>query len=216
MRPNAWVCIDPVDKFPDAIWLDPAVVKLVPSVFVRNGKRIRTRIDGNLVESVECSQCPGVVTFDRNDTFSPKGWIHEDTVNWGNGRSSSRNNIPRGLSVFPAALKVAYLMGFRTVYLLGADFHMSPESPYAFPNPHDPSGGGMELIAPRNNALFESVSVFMRLLLPEFTKAGFRVFNCNKRSSLTVFPFIDYEEAVDVVTGRIEQGPLNMQGWYTR
>jgi len=235
VRPQAWITIDPLVKFHESIWLDPAVMKFVPHKFTERGDTIRTRLpDGRLAimqrqfageqnpRSVRCTDCPNVFAFTRNSFLNPETWLAEPSINWGNcKRSHAKNKRPRGLSVFPAALKLAWSLGFRTVFLLGCDFNMQAQNPYAFAEEFkqvDPAGKVVDVsanVAGGNNDLFRAVSAWMELLQPHFLSAGFKIFNCNSESRLTVFPFRPYHQCIGEATAGIPQS-LETSGWYTK
>jgi hypothetical protein len=216
-RPHLWTFVDPPHKFHDGIWRDPAVLKFVPTrmwrrpIRTRNEGRfefIHRRIDGaNTL--VQCGDMPGVIGYERNSYFEPRKWLAESTINWGNSMRSSRTNRNhRCLNTMFAALKIAYAVGFRIVYLLGCDFKMSAETPYAFAQSSDEGKA-----ASNNNGYAVMQSMFGELK-PHFAAAGFSVFNCTPESGLTVFPYVSYHDAINAATASVPQDPLDTARWY--
>ncbi len=181
-RPNFWTCVDDPSRFMASIWRDPAILKIVPMAHFQKPIWDRER-DAFATERVR--DFPSVVGYRRNEQFEPSRWLVEDTVNWGN--HSKRGG---GRSVMLAALRLAHLLGFRTVYLLGCDFHMDESKHYWFPEQR--SAGAIS----NNTNSYALMSGFFRELQPSFLEAGFKILNCNPESRLDVFPFADLNEAL--------------------
>ena len=216
-RPNFWTFVDKPMKFHDAIWRDPFTTKFVPTRHFR--KPLREKVGGefrllhydppNHSFPVPCSDMPGVVGYERNADFVATRWLSEPSINWGNSlRSSGRNRNHRCLNTMFAVLKIAYWLGFRIVYLLGCDFRMAADRPYAF------AQGGDDGKAASNNNGYAVMQMMFEELKPHFDAAGFHVFNCTPGSGLTVFPHVAYERAVASATRGVPQDPLDTAGWY--
>jgi hypothetical protein len=213
LRTNAWTYVDTPCKFHDAIWRDPACMKFVTvrhfdrGLRMQEGGKFRSMLHGDA--PVLARQMPGVIGLHRNAEFRPAEWLSEASINWGNSkRCANKNKQPNVLNVMFCVLKVAYAIGFRVVYLLGCDFKMSADNPYAFEQ--GKSAGG----AQSNNNCYRLMNGMFSQLLPYFEAAGFRVFNCNPESGLTVFPHLPYSEAIRAASGHIPQDPLSSAGWY--
>lgn len=215
-RPNAWTSVDPPEKFHDAIWRDPAILKFAHQRSFDD--LLRTRLpDGRFARLKHANgrdcrvrEMPGVVGYNRNANFMPETWLSEPTVNWGNSlRSSKKNKHPRTLNTMFAVIKIAYLLGFRAVYLLGCDFHMRAGKAYAF-SERDTQGKDNS-----NNGAYEKMNAMFTMLKPSFDAAGFHVMNCNPDSAFTVFPICSYTDAIHSATAHLEQS-LQTEGWYDR
>jgi len=88
------------------------------------------------------------------------------------------------------ALRVAYLPGFRRIYLLSCDFQMDEKHRYWFDEERTAT-------AIRNNTNSHRILTgYFEQLKPIFERAGFQVFNCNPDSRLNVFPFADLDTAL--------------------
>lgn len=208
VRPHLWTHGDQPGKFHDAIWRDPGVLKLIPSSWLSSP--IRSRDDaGALVNSpVSPQDVAGVWSVRRNNSFSPDKWLWEDTINWGNGkRAAKTNGLPIVHSTMLQALRLAFYLGFRTVYLLGCDFSMSANYRYAFPERR--SQGAVD----SNNADYGKLAKLLEMLRPEFDANGFEVLNCNPRSNLFVFDYLPFEAALVNATAGVDQEPDTV-GWY--
>lgn len=217
-RPNAWTCVDPVSKFHDSIWLDPGVLKFCPSTMLKRGIR-RKRDDGSF-ESINISDrhmtpadCPNVAGYLRRPNFNVDTYLSEPFINWGVSKGYARKEKKRGrerqriLNVMFAVLKIAYSIGFRHVFLVGCDFHMDAAQPYAFEQGKHIGG------ANGNNNAYRIMQSMFTELLPHFAAAGFNVYNVNSDSGLTVFPFVDYIDAINGATIGIQQNP-DPKDWY--
>ncbi len=231
IRPAIWTHTDPTHKFHDSIWRDPGIpFKLSPirhwgdwqeepdpiQKFRRGGKPrpikgMRTRgSDGELqfIPGLRAKDCPGVFGYHRNTTFDPASFLTEPTINRGNDKKShQRNGWPNTINTMFSVLRLAYYLGFATLYLIGCDFSMDATQPYAFDQAKD-SGG----IAGNNNA-FRSMAMMFLALAPRFEAAGFQVFNCTPGSKLGVFDTLPFTDAIDHATTGFEQ-ELNCDGWY--
>jgi hypothetical protein len=216
VRPDAWTFVDPPEKFHNSIWADPAVLKFVNAT--RLDWKLREKVGGQLRplrlnsgREAAARDMPGVVSTVRNAYFNPPRWLQEPSINWGNSKRSARKNgFPRDLNVMLAALKIVYALGFRAVYLLGCDFRMDSARPYAFDE--EKHAGAINC----NNSKYRTITEMLGLLKPHFDAAGYRVFNANPRSGLTVFPFTTYSEAIEAATGHVPQEPLDTIGWYSK
>jgi hypothetical protein len=94
--------------------------------------------------------------------------------------------------------------------LLGCDFQMQEHRPYAFAEDKHASAINC------NNNKYRTLSMMLALLKPHFDAAGYRVFNCNPHSGLTVFPFVPYSEAIQKASGHVPQDPLDTINWYRK
>jgi hypothetical protein len=243
VRPNLWTHVDPQLKFHEAIWRDPAILKFTP--VVERGKKVsynrtlrrkigideygRAKFEdlkSSSGQPVKALDMPRVVGYRRAPCFDPDKYLSEPLVNWGNSKkSANQNNGPRTLNVMFAILKIAYSLGFRDVYLLGCDFAMSPEQPYAFnelkaarrvPDEGEPErerSDAAGAVRGCNNAYRVMDGMFGELQ-ERFLPAGFRVWNCFEDSGLTAFPFMAYEQAIELASGDVPQDPLDCAGWY--
>ena len=207
VRPNFWTCVDDPKRFLKSIWLDPTITKFVPHAHAEkplfdnetwnkltveeNGKR----------KDVLVGQCPNVVYFHRNSKFMANRFLWEDTINWGNHK-----DYGGGRSVMLPVLRILFLLGFRKVYLLGADFKMSDDYTYHFDEQRSKGAvkGNMSTYNRLENEYFPS-------LKPHFDQAGFEVYNCTEGSQLTTFPFVKYEDAIEEATSKL--GDINSRTW---
>lgn len=215
-RPTAWTYVDRAEKFIDSTWKDPGVLKFVNKTHLC--KPLRERLpSGEIIRycnpaaggrEFRVRDMPGVIGTVRNGTFDLENWLSEPSINWGNAkRAHRRNGKPRVLNVMFCVLKLAYSLGFRRVYLLGCDFKMDVEQPYAFPQKKGAGG------CANNNQTYRLLNEYFDQLQPRFLDAGFGVFNCTQPSGLCSFPRIEYAAAIEEATGRIPQVP-DGSGWY--
>lgn len=214
VRCHLWTHVDPTWKWHDAIWKDPQCLKFVCRRMARKHPVRERRPEGVVSVFAEDGpvlpvHMPGVLAYERNAAFDAANWLSEPSINWGNSKNSAkRNGDHRCLNVMPAALKIAYVLGFRFVYLLGADFDMRPGQPYAWGQTKD--GGACD----SNNNTYRILNDWFSRLQPHFLAANFYVFNCFERSGLRAFPFVDFNEAIDAATANIPQDPIDASGWY--
>jgi hypothetical protein len=221
-RVNAWTCVDRPRKFHDGIWWDPGTLKIVPvdhlnkTLHRKEGGRFhaltsrrgsKERITPSPPLTVR--DLPGVIGYQRNDYFNPATWLLEPSVNWGNSRKASkRNGFPCCWNVMFAVLKIAYALGFRRIFLLGCDFRMGLDKPYAFEQEANKTG------VDTNNRCYFHMNTMLSALKPYFDSAGYRVFNCCKTSGLEVFSHLSFEDAIADATCEMPNEPWDVAGWY--
>lgn len=207
-RPTLWTCVDDPGRFIDTGWKDPGILKLVPMAHFDRRLRIQLE-DGKMADSAfRVRQMPGVLFYRRNDQFDHRRFLKADTVNWGqDGESTDSLGIKGKRSVMLAALHLLHYLGFKTVYLIGADFKMAPDQKYAFAENRSPQS------IRHNNVLYDSLKQRFAALRPHFENNGFTVLNATPDSALDTFDRIGFGEAVARAGSECGK-PVNTQGWY--
>src|SRR5690606_12971941 len=119
--------------------------------------------------------------------FDAERFLDEPTISWGGAPK-----LGGVRSVLLPALRMLYHLGVRHVFLLGVDFNMSQSSKYHF------SQERTEASIAGNTRTYKHLTEYFSLLKPIFEKCDFKVYNCNEHSNLTVFPFIDFQAAVNM------------------
>jgi len=189
VRANAQVFVDSPDKFLYTNWFDPQTLNIVPHGF--NNKWI-WNCDAKDSAKKQVKDCPNVAYYQRNNGFDPETFLTENTFNWGNSKEYSDENFRTGCrSVMLVAIKLLYYLGFRHVYLLGCDFNMSETQKYSFDQ------GRKNSAIRNNNSTYKQLDWRFKKLLSTFKKAKFNVYNCNKDSALTAFPYLSYSDAIN-------------------
>lgn len=202
-RPNMWVCVDDPASFLASIWQDPQIEKIVPISHI-NKKIFDSSSWSHLKQKV--GDCPNVFYFRRNGVVNTDEYLVEDTINWGNCE-----DVGGGRSVLMVAIRLMFIMGIRHLYLLGVDFHMDENNKYHFEQ--DRSKGSIN----GNNSTYRKMIKWFDELKPTFDEVGFNVYNCNPNSALKVFPFLDFNEAIDLATKHIvDVYSERTDGMYTR
>jgi hypothetical protein len=206
-RPRLWTCVDPAEKFSDKGFRDPSITKVVPLSIANH--RLRFLLDGEWrMSSRRVRDCPGVLFFRRNARFEPADFLCQSTVNWGMPEGQRDSLGHSGIrSVMLATLRLVHYMGFRRVYLLGADFKMEPGKGYAFEQ--ERSKGSVK----HNNTLYRVLNERLAALKPYLDMDDCRVFNCTPGSGLTAFPFKSLGDAA-AEAGRDCAGPMETAGYY--
>lgn len=179
-RPNFWTSVDDPTRFMRSIWADPTITKVIP---MSHFEKPIWDVKRNRFSEWRVKDFPSVYGYRRNEAFQAAQWLHEDTINWGN--HSKRGG---GRSVMLAALRIAFLLGFRKICLLGCDFHMDEKHRYWFSE--ERSNHAIN----NNQNSYRILSAFFEELQPHFLASGFRVFNCNPDSQLKAFPQADLDE----------------------
>lgn len=207
LRPDLWVAVDPPGSFCDGGWKDPGIMKFVPMPLYSNKLRLKYP-NGSFGDSrFGLRDMPNCVFFPRNADFNHSTFLTEPSVNWGN-HEKQKDSLGHGgaRSVMLAGLRILHHLGFRRVYLVGADFKMSDGiQNYAFPQERGASS------VRGNNKTYEILKDRFRALQPHFIEHRFRVINCTPNSNLDVFESMDYLKAVEEATIIHE---LDTEGWY--
>ncbi len=193
VRPNFWSCVDDPKRFLKSIWLDPTITKFVPQAHSEKQlfdnetwtDMVYVKPDGK-TKPVLVGDCPNVVYYHRNSKFVAERFLFEDTINWGNSA-----DYGGGRSVMLPVIRILFLLGFRRVYLLGADFKMSETKTYHFDEQRNNGAvkGNMATYDRMKNEYFPA-------LKPICDAEGFEIFNCTEGSELKTFPFVKYEDAI--------------------
>lgn len=185
IKPDIWIGLDEPHRFLNRIWLDPTVMKFFPLAYSDYYLRDTDR-------QLSPVQCPNTVFLRRNDRFNAETFFTEDTVNWGEEGSDDTRG---GRSTMVAAIRVLYALGFRKIYLVGADFHMK-EGQGAYSH----NQAASETAARRNNNLFRFLNQeLFPALKPELDRVGLEIINTNPDSKLDVFPKVTVEEAFEAI-----------------
>lgn len=201
-RPNFWVSVDAASRFVPSIWRDPAILKFVP--VGRFNESFCNNPEGFESEISRVGDCPGLIGFVRKDKFEPERWIEEKEFNWGNSAE-----FGGGRSVMLTAIKLCHVMGFRKVFLVGCDFRMSTEYKYWFDEARS------DRAIRNNNAGYRRLNEYFSALKPRFDEIGFEVYNTYEDSGLNVFPYAEFDKAVDqtrIVLERTARGMYEALG----
>jgi len=226
-RPNLWIMADDNTSFVKSIWLDPKITKFVPE-----GKKGKELYDNDKREwmDIKVGDCAPVVYYERDYKFEPEKWLTQDTLNWGckahicacgyeasgdelNSKKKPKNKTcPKcneqrygKYNIMYLAVGLAYHLGFRTLNILGADFHMSKDHTYAFEQKRH-----RQAITNNNNQYIEANRRF-DTLRPIFEKAGFSVRNCYKDSGLKSFDYVPFDQAIQEATASLP--PVMTDSW---
>lgn len=208
-RPHLWTCVDSPGRFIDTGWKDAGILKFVPMAHWNGRLRIQKQ-SGQMAQSAfRVKQMPSVLLYRRSEYFDHRRFLDEDVVCWGNN-SAKRDSlgIKGKRSVMMVALRLLHYLGFRTVYLIGADFSMTPEQKYAFDEKRD-----AEAIR-HNNVLYESLNQRFDALRDHFTQAKFLVWNCTPDSGLKAFEHMPFEQAIEKAAAECGK-TVNTKGWYS-
>jgi len=153
------IAADNVLHTPDSVWRDPGMMKFIPA-----GRPPK-----------DWPRYPNVILYRVHKQADYEALLHGDKIPMGfPGRG--------GRATLPIALGVLYRLGFRTVCLLGCDFHMSPHAPYCVPKTRTAEQ------AAGSGRLFDVMNKWFRELGPHFQRAGFAVVNATPGGRLEAFP----------------------------
>ena len=223
VRPQAFVCSDPPMKFHQDIWLDPACMKFVPSAKL-SGRRIRMRTKiGGVFQKCDrgIDLAPNVWGFKRWSWMYPDNrYFLSDGCCWGNQDDGSRKTgEEKTVCTMLLGLLLLRYLGAGRIYLVGVDFHMTPERGYSFNQGRDTGASAS------NNEHYRVVNGWLCKMekAGTFKQFGLEIFNCCERSGLRAFPYVPFNEALADARGiigvreRVEEGrEPDCEGWYEK
>jgi hypothetical protein len=224
MRPQAFVCTDPPSKFSHSIWLDPGIMKFIPTPKLlpsRGGLRVKGK-DGKFYPMTDhqgqkryTMDCPNVWGFLRRKWLkTDDSFFLDEGASAGNfdyGASTTGEN--KTVCTMLVGMRLLRYLGASTVFLVGVDFNMDINqgtlANYSFPQKRDQDACNS------NNSQFRIVNDWLvRLELDGvFKRFGIEFYNCNMTSGLRAFPYMKFEYAVNYSTQDVEQKP-DLGGWY--
>ncbi len=194
IRGNMNVMLDSPGRFSLSQWLDPTIQKFVP--LTHFGCRL---FDNRLLDKqrwqwarLRVADCPNVLGFRRNDKFDAARFLYEPSINWGNPPDDGG-----GRSVMLSSLRILFSLGFRYIYLVGADFKMDAANRYHFEMESDAKS------AAGNNHTYAKLNERFTALRPHLERAGCNVWNCTPDSSLTAFAACPLSDALNAAKNEI-------------
>lgn len=217
---NAFVCADPPQKFHNGIWLDPSIMKFIPSVKLKGSRGDLRSKNGEDFERMDVSvrECPNVWGFGRKHwwTYDETFFTHE-MATWGNldvGVKMTGNE--KTVCTMLLGIRLLYYLGSRTIFLVGVDFNMDPKAGmkenYAFGEHRDADA------IRSNNEQFAVVNKGLNAMNDRgvFERFGLEIFNVNEETHLEAFPFIPFESAIEWTLSGFPVEPFDLEGWYRK
>jgi len=201
-RPHLWCALDSPGNFLSQGWRDPRIMKFAPVGAYRRRLREKTK-SGFRTLSLTAGRAPNTFFYKPASGFVPDTFFSSPVFCTGShNRQRDATGIRGFRSSFLIALRLAVYLGFRDLYLIGADFRMpgSEEGPqYADGDTHEPR------LVKHNNALYRALSRRMRALAPELIRRDVRLTNCTPRSGLEG---VSHRPLRDVLEGILNPGPV--------
>lgn len=187
-RPDLWVCVDEASSFLHSIWSDPKILKFAPAARKQNKLFDSSKV---IYSGKTPNDCPNVVYFDLSVGFDSSTFFQSSTLNYGNETpGKNKDKFTGGRSVMLPMLRICTYLGFKNIYLLGADFKMSEDKPYGFDEQKSKSESNA------NNDLFFKLAARFALLKPQLEQMGVKVYNCFKSTNYKVFDYISFDHAI--------------------
>ncbi|MCW5776395.1 MAG: class I SAM-dependent methyltransferase [Phycisphaeraceae bacterium] len=208
VRPHLWISLDPPHSFHEAIWRDPAILKLTP--LWHTTSRLRGWRGTNLEKlDLTAGDCANTLFYRRDSRFDPHHFLYRDTVSVGGEEDYVDPLGIRGKrTVLLAALRLLVYLGFKRIYLLGADFGMElGAANYAFEMETTPAA------VRHNNAQYAALNRRLDAVQPHLAAHGVKVWNCTGGSGLRTFPFKTLAEATDAELALFPRS-LDTAGYY--
>jgi hypothetical protein len=219
---------DPPEKFPEAIFNDAAMMKIVPRRKLTRGETRRKMPDGTFVYTgKKVRDYPNVWGYEDRGWYTPETFLSEPSASFGNNNNGvDRTKRPKIIFTMFLGLRLMHFLGVRRVYLIGADFYMDPakglEGNYAFAderfaNETDRAKAEADArgVIDGNNSHYRVANEMFIELRPHLEAAGFQVFNCYDMSGLRAFDYVPFNEAlIDCRNG--VPPVIDTAGWYKK
>lgn len=201
---SAWVFGDPQQKFHHGIHLDPKCITFAPNGKLR--KRINVKLpDGRFrATDIQVKDCPGVFGFSRASHFNKHTFLTDKSAHWGPGGKMPEREFSLLDTMF-LGLRLLHYLGCPRVYMLGVDFNMTTEQPYAFGQQKE-----------GRNGRYHKTNGLLKELRPVFEAAEFFVYNCNPNSKCDVFDYVPFDQAYLDCKGGVPAEPFDLSQWYEK
>lgn len=214
-RADAFVCSDPPVKFSHSIWLDPAVMKWVPTPKMKgNRAKLKKKTGPGKFEPLKetVTDCPNVWGFRRNPWLTPDDrFFLSNGAAWGNQDAGvRRTGEKKTVNTMFLAMRILRYLGAGRVFMIGVDFWMDANHGYAFDQSiqhknHDVWDNRQYAVTNEWLCKMQRDGVFERF--------GIEFYNCFEHSMLRAFPFVPFDRAVRECKGIVEDVP-SLSGWY--
>lgn len=185
-KSNLWSACDSVHKFTRQIWFDPTILKFIPK------SRYKEKIkDTNIL----AGELPSTILFEPKSSNDLDNWFVDNI--YYNTTPKCSGNIR---STMLSSIGILYFLGFRTIFLLGADFNMDKNNPYCFNEIRKDSS------VAHNNRLFKFINDW-------FGKMDFKdlkIYNCTPDSGLTNCEYMDFNKAIELSEIKYKDNTLGM------
>lgn len=217
VRPQAFVCADPPEKFTHSVWLDPGVMKFIPTQKLKRGGKgvLRRKLPDGTFERLPGGTIgmPNVWGYERRSWMRPdETFFTLPSAAWGNhDEGVAETGEEKTVCTMLLGLRLLRHMGAGAVYLLGVDFWMQAGNGYSFDQGRDTKA------AATNNSQFRVVNEWLCRMQANgvFTRFGLTVYNLNPVSGLRAFPHVPFDKALEVACNGIEQVP-DLRNWYEK
>ena len=201
---TAWVFGDPQQKFHHGMHLDPKCLTFAPNGKLRKRIYIKTPEGKFRATDIRVKDCPGVFGFSRSTYFDKNKFLTDPSAHWGPGGSQPGRDFSLLDTMF-LGLRLMHYLGCPRVYMLGVDFNMNSEHPYAF---------GQEKKG--RNGRYYKTNKLLKELRPIFEADGFFVYNCNPESKCDAFDYVPFEKAYLDCKGGVPPEPFDLSQWYEK
>jgi len=222
-RPQAFVCSDPPLKFSHSIWLDPQIMKFVPTPKL-NGSRaaLKKKVGPGKFEQMglRVSDCPNVWGFRRESWLTPDDeFFISSGACWGNQNAGvKRTGLQKVVNTMFLAMRLVHYLGAYRVFLIGCDFRMGSDYGYAFPQAIEHKRPEAKNKWERwDNSQYAVANEWLCQMQRDgvFQRFGIEFYNCFQGSSLRAFPYVPFEQAIVECQGDVEDKP-DLSEWYEK
>lgn len=204
-RTSAAVFGDPQWKFHSSMFFDPKCLVFAPNAkLVRHVRMQDSDTKEFHVSNYQLKDCPNVYGFCRSGQFHPDTFFSDWYAHWGQGGKQSDRDFTR-LATMIMGIRLLHYLGIREIYMLGVDFWMTSEQPYAW--------GGNKT---SGNRIWPKLNKMLVKIKEMSAKAGVSIYNCNPDSRCDIFTYVPYEQAIGTMSEPFGDGVYDLTQWYER
>lgn len=196
IQPTIWLCMEKPQDQSFFIWENKTIIKIVTQEVYDKGymqpQGPITDLRKSLFRMAHISNLKNIYWFKLAQAYKSESYFTEDKIQWGmDSEKKDEHGIQGRRSIMLAHFRLLHHLGFKRIYLLGVDFNMQKDKPYAYDRQKAP------MAVANNNLLYESLKTRLAALYPLMLENGLEVFNCNPDSELKVFPYKSYKDALN-------------------
>jgi hypothetical protein len=201
---SAMVFGDPQWKFHSSVFFDPKCMVFAPNAKLFRHVRMQDSDTGEYYFSKHrLMDCPNVYGLCRSGQFDPSTFFTDWFAHWGKGGKSSTNREFSRLATMLLGIRILHYLGCRKIYMIGVDFWMTREQPYAW-------GGNRT----SGNRIWWKIDKMLQGVKDMCGNAGLQIFNCNPDTKSEVFPHCPYSDAIADATAPFGPEPYDLSHWY--
>lgn len=207
VQSTAWVFGDPQTKFHHGCHLDPKNITFAP--IGKLFKTIQIKDKNGLFKqtNIRLCDCPSVYGFSRQSYFDENTFLTDTFAHWGPNTNTQKVEF-KVLDTMFLAIRLMYYMGCKKIFMLGVDFNLEVDQPYAFKQD--------KFVNEKRNDRYRKTNLLLKKLKPVLQDNDFNIYNCNPASRCDVFEYVNFQDAYKECKGGVPNEPFDLSQWYEK